>query len=76
MKKFLEVLMDDDENMHFSTDFQFPDSVENPPVNMEEYEREHDQLTRKLMKGLVQEVWKNGAFILPKPSATWPWQRL
>ena len=62
MKKFLEVLMDDDGNMHFSTDFQFPDSVENPPVNMEEYKQEHDQLTRKLMRGLVQEVWKKRSF--------------
>ena len=57
MKKFLEVLMDDDGVLHFSTDFEFPDSIENPPKDMKAQERENDEWNRKLIRDLVKEIW-------------------
>ena len=58
MKKFLEVLMDDDGNLHLSTDFEFADSVENPPTDMKELEKENDRLSRLTMEGVINAIWK------------------
>ena len=39
MKKFLEVLMDDNGELHFSTDVEFADSVERPVKDMKEFQK-------------------------------------
>jgi len=62
MKKFLEVLMDDDGMLHFSTDFQFPDSVENPPKDWAKHTVEMEDLNRRAIRSLVTEAWKNRNF--------------
>lgn len=59
MKKFLEVLMDDDGMLHFSTDFNFADNVVNPPANLSKFSSEMDDLYRRTMRSMVTEVWKN-----------------
>jgi len=58
MKKFLEVLMDDNGELHMSTDCVFADSIENPPEDLAAYEKEMDQLHRKAIRGVVNAVWK------------------
>ena len=59
MKKFLEVLMDDDGLLHFSTDFEFADSRDNPPSDMKAHELEMDDLNRRAIRSLVKELWGN-----------------
>lgn len=59
MKKFLEVLMDENGELHFSTDFEFADSIENPVKDMKAFEAESDRLHRKAIRGVVDAVWKN-----------------
>lgn len=59
MKKFLEVLMDDDGVLHFSTDFKFADSLDNPPKDVKALEQEYEEWNLKLIRDLVKEVWKN-----------------
>ena len=58
MKKFLEVLVDDEGNLHLSTDYEFADSVENPPVDMKQYQEESDLLFRQTIRGVVNALWK------------------
>lgn len=62
MKKFLEVLVDDDGLMHFSTDFEFPDSVVNPPKDLARHQAEMDNLYRRAVRSLVTEAWKKRNF--------------
>jgi hypothetical protein len=57
MKKFLEVLMDDNGELHFSTDFEFADSVERPVRDMKEFEKIFDQINRRAIRGVVNAVW-------------------
>ena len=45
MKKFLEVLMDDDGLLHVSTDFEFPDSVVSPPGELAKRAGEMEDLS-------------------------------
>lgn len=58
MKKFLEVLIDDNGELHLSTDIEFADSIENPPKDMMAFEKIADQLHRKAIRGVVNAVWK------------------
>lgn len=58
MKKFLEVLVDDDGNLHLSTDYEFADSVENPPTDMKKHQEECDLLFRQTIRGVVNALWK------------------
>lgn len=58
MRKFLEVLMDDDGQLHMSTDFEFPDSIENPPKDTKAFLAEMDQLYKKTITGMSQAIWK------------------
>lgn len=58
MKKFLEVLMDDDGQLHLSTDFDFPDSVKNPPKDEKAFLAEMDQLYKNTITGTVNAIWK------------------
>ena len=59
MKKFLEVLVDDDGEMLFSTDFEFADSVESPPKDLDEEAKLLDQRYRQVMRGLINAVWRD-----------------
>ena len=59
MKKFLEVLVDDQGEMHFSTDYEFSDSIENPPTDWEKETKETDQRYRQIIRGLVNTLWKD-----------------
>ena len=59
MKKFLEVLMDDEGFLHLSTDFEFADSRDNPPSDIAVHEAEVDDLHKRAIRSLVNEVWKN-----------------
>ena len=58
MKKFLEVLVDDDGNLHLNTDYEFADSVENPPTDMKKYQEENDLLLKQAVRGVVNALWK------------------
>ena len=58
MKKFLEVLMDDNGELHFSTDVEFADSVERPVKDMNEFQKIFDQINRRAIRGMVNAVWK------------------
>lgn len=51
--------MDDDGVLHFSTDFVFADSRDNPPRDMKAYAREQDEWNKKLIRDMVNHVWKN-----------------
>lgn len=59
MKKFLEVLMDDDGLLHVSTDFEFPDSVVSPPGELAKRAGEMEDLNKKAIRSLITEAWKN-----------------
>lgn len=59
MKKFLEVLMDDDGLLHFSTDFCFADNEDNPPADFSRYASEMDDLHRRTIRSMITEVWNN-----------------
>ena len=59
MKKFLEVLMDDEGLLHLSTDVEFNDEIENPPTNMKEHLLQVDDLNRRTIRSMVTELWKN-----------------
>ena len=59
MKKFLEVLVDDSGEMHFSTDFTFADSVERPPKDLKKEGKEVDARYRQVIRGLVGAMWKD-----------------
>lgn len=59
MKKFLEVLMDDDGMLHFGTDFSFPDSYESSRKDVDEFVSQNKDLDKRIIKSLVEEVWKN-----------------
>ena len=54
MKKFLEVLVDEDGSLHFSTDYEFPEG----DVSQEEMSI-YLERSRKAIGGLVDEGWKN-----------------
>ena len=54
MKKFLEVLVDDDGNLHLNTDYEFADSVENPPTDMNKFQEENDLL---LKQDTLNRMW-------------------
>lgn len=58
MKKFLEVLMDDEGQLHMSTDFDFADEIENPPKDRAAFLREMDQLFKTTTAGMVNAMWK------------------
>ncbi len=58
MKKFLEVIVDDEGNLHLSTDYEFADSVENPPTDLKTYEAENDRLCRQTIRGVINALWK------------------
>lgn len=58
MRKFLEVLMDDNGELHFSTDFEFADSVERPPKDLKEFEKVFDRYNKGAIRGLINAVWK------------------
>ena len=66
MKKFLEVLVDDDGNLNFSTDYVFADFVENPPADMKAHEKENDRLNRQLICGMVNAMWKERNYHVSK----------
>lgn len=59
MKKFLEVLMDDEGLLHFSTDFEFADTRDNPPPDLMELTAQSEDLDKRLIRSMVTEVWKN-----------------
>ena len=72
MKKFLEVLMDDKGELHFSTDIEFADSVERPVKDMKEFEKIFDQNNRRAIRGMVNKrIW-----MLPRLYVTCPWPKL
>jgi len=60
MKKFLEVLVDDEGAMHFSTDYDFPDSLFN--ASSGKFLKDYLDLDKRAVRGLVEEGWrkKNG----------------
>ncbi len=66
MKKFLEVLVDDQGEMHFSTDFKFSDSIENPPLDLEKEAKEADARYRQVIRGLVNTIWKDRNYHVSK----------
>ena len=49
--------MDEQGEMHFSTDFTFPDSVENPIKDIPENAETIDKQYKQLMRGLVKTIW-------------------
>ena len=49
--------MDDEGQFHFSTDFRFPDSKDNPLTDLKAYESECDDLTKRLIRSIVAEMW-------------------
>ena len=49
--------MDDDGNFHFSSDFQFADSKENPVKDWDVHEAEFKDLHRRLIQSSVPEIW-------------------
>ena len=59
MKKFLEVLVDDNGEMLFSTDFEFSDSIESPPEDLDKEAELADQRYRQVMRGLIKTVWRD-----------------
>ena len=59
MKKFLEVLVDESGEMHFSTEYEFADSVENPPLDIVSHSAECDKIYKQVMRGLVNAMWKD-----------------
>lgn len=66
MKKFLEVLVDDDGNLHLTTDYEFADSVENPPTDMKKLQEESDLLFRQTIRGVVNALWKERKYNVSK----------
>lgn len=66
MKKFLEILVNDEGNLHCSTDYVFHDSVYNPPMDHVQEERDFDALCKQLIRGLVETVWKDHDFHVGK----------
>lgn len=59
MKKFLEVLVDDNGEMLFSTDFEFSDSIESPPKDLGKEAKLLDHRNRQVMSGLINAVWRD-----------------
>ena len=59
MKKFLEVLMDDEGLLHLSTDFEFADSRDNPPADVMAHMAKTDDLNKRAIRSLINELWKN-----------------
>ena len=59
MKKFLEVLMDEDGQMHLSTDFEFADSAGISPADLMELMAKNDDLNRKAIRSMIDQIWKN-----------------
>ena len=59
MKKFLEVLVDDDGQLQLSTDYEFADNVDNPPSDMMDFMARNDDLNRKAIRGMINQIWKN-----------------
>ena len=57
MKKFLEVLMDDNGELHLSTDIEFADSIERPVKDIKAFEKIYDIINRRAIRGLVNAVW-------------------
>lgn len=66
MKKFLEVLVDDNGDLHLSTDYKFHDSVENPVTDIKLAKKEEDANHRKLIRGLVNALWKERNYNVSK----------
>lgn len=59
MRKFLEVLMDDDGALHMSTDFTFVDDIDNPPADIAQYAKEADKMHRTAIRAMVETMWKD-----------------
>lgn len=59
MKKFLEVLVDDNGMLHLSTDFEFADSLDNPPSDLMDYMARQDDLNKRVISSMIDELWKN-----------------
>ena len=57
MKKFLVVLMDDNGELHLSTDIEFSDSIERPVKDIKAFEKIYDKINRRAIRGLVNAVW-------------------
>ena len=70
MKKFLEVLMDENGQLHISTDFTFADEIENPPKDKKKHAKEMDELFRKTISS-----GETITFISPRPSVIFRWQK-
>jgi len=66
MKKFLEILVDDEGKLHCSTDYVFHDSVLNPPEKTDKVEKDFEALSKQLIGGLVETVWKDRNFHVGK----------
>lgn len=59
MKKFLEVLVDDEGNYHISTDYVFLDEIENPPQDSKDVMSECDKYLRQTIKGVTEAMWRD-----------------
>lgn len=59
MKKFLEVLVDDDGHLSFNTDWVFYDEIDNPPPSAEAAIKQNDQLNRMLIEGIIPPLWRD-----------------
>ena len=57
MKKFLEVLVDDNGEVHLNTDFKFHDSVENPITDIKKAAKEDDATHKQMIRGVVNALW-------------------
>ena len=62
MKKFLEVLVDEDGKFHFSTEEEFVSeeafAVENPRAKVE-HAKEIDKLLKRLVHDMTEFMWQN-----------------
>ena len=66
MKKFLEVLMDENGELHFSTDLVFADDVVNPPKDMEKYAEEALQMHKTAIRSLIDTLWREKNYNVSK----------
>ena len=62
MKKFLEVLVDEDGKFHFSTEEEFVTeeafAAENPRTKVE-HAKEIDKLLKRLVHDMTEFMWQN-----------------
>lgn len=59
MKKFLEVLVDENGNYTVHSDCEFFDDVQNPPKDFKTASSVFDKTVKPLIKALVETVWKD-----------------